>query len=375
MGWFRIRPQLAPLLLTFLLVEQSHSEAQQMSPVIDADRDGLDDKLEQSLLEKFIPTFYLSEQECDGWPAEFLPERDHPQVLARNGTIYGQVFPITSSKMPGELIEIHYYHLWGRDCGKAGHGLDAEHVSVLVRAGTDDRSSAGWTAVLWYAAAHEDTVCDSSSGAKAQDLEAEHQGSAVWISRGKHASFLSPRACSWGCGGDVCSGSQPLRPPKIVNLGEPGAPLNGAIWVRSNRWPMLSKMGVDFTDGLIGVLGRSKLKGVATLSPQLRPTQAVLLAGDSTADALDVSGKKTGIALAQAGSRTDGALERTAEAVEEAGVATTGALAISAAKTGDALGATAASTANATARTARSTARALGTTLRQTGRFLGAGRK
>lgn len=53
-----------------------------------------------------------------------------------------------------------------------------------------------------YSGAHEDTVCDVSSGASAVELNAEDHGPEVWISNGKHASYLSHHQCSGGCGGD-----------------------------------------------------------------------------------------------------------------------------------------------------------------------------
>ncbi|MEO7652776.1 MAG: hypothetical protein ABIZ80_20130, partial [Bryobacteraceae bacterium] len=95
----------------------------------DGDGDGLSDVQEQALLEKFAPAFLISIGECDSLPAEFLPGSKDPQVVARNGTIYGQVSRHKGSSGPGSFVEVHYFHLWGRDCGRAGHALDAEHVS------------------------------------------------------------------------------------------------------------------------------------------------------------------------------------------------------------------------------------------------------
>lgn len=320
---------------------------------LDADRDGLDDDLEQALLEQFVPTLQLSAHECDGLPAEFRPGLAQPQLLARNGTLYGQAFPRTSSTVSGRLVELHYYHLWTRDCGRGGHALDAEHVSVLVREQSTSGSQEEWKALFWYAAAHEDTVCDFSSAARAKDLEAEDRGATVWVSRGKHASFLQRGACTWGCGGDVCEGSRNWQASRIVNIGEAGALLNGSGWVRSTRWPLLEKLGIDFTEELIVSLSRRKAPGVITLHVPLRTPQAVLLAGDSTADALVVSGSKTGSALASAGNNTDSAVAK------------------SAGKTGAALEAAGAKTGNALRKSTQGTGHALRATFRGTGRVLG----
>ena len=93
----------------------------------DLDRDGLGDSFEQALLARFIPTFYVSAGECDGLPAAFSPGTVHPTVAARNGTIHGRAFPAANGR-----VELQYFHLWARDCGRGGHALDAEHVSALI---------------------------------------------------------------------------------------------------------------------------------------------------------------------------------------------------------------------------------------------------
>ena len=179
--------------------------------VEDSDRDSLSDDFEQALLVQFAPAFQISAGDCAEAPAEFLPGSRKPQVVARNGTIYGQV-----SKATAGFLEIHYYHLWSRDCGRLGHALDAEHVSALIRA-------SDYKAVYWFAAAHQETVCDASSAAPAATLDAEDHGPTVWISRGKHASFLSLESCSRGCGGDRAR-RWPLSLAESSSILESGAP-------------------------------------------------------------------------------------------------------------------------------------------------------
>ena len=124
------------------------------------------------------------------------------------------------------MVEIHYYHLWKKDCGRMGHALDTEHVSVLIRASGTHSISSKWMATYWYAAAHEDTVCDASQISRASTLHAEDHGATVWISAGKHASFLNEELCRRGCGGDICEKMAPLSVSRIVNLGEIGMPMN-----------------------------------------------------------------------------------------------------------------------------------------------------
>lgn len=334
MAWF--------LTIVLLSLSMTAAMGSARSAASDLDHDGLDDVLEQTLLQRFAPRLQLSAGECDGRPAEFEPNRINPKVLARNGALYAQAFPRTMRALSGPLIELHYYHLWGRDCGRAGHNLDAEHVSALLTAPSPDASADEWKAGYWYAAAHEDTVCDFSSASKAADLQAEDAGPVIWISRGKHASFLQRDSCNWGCGGDVCQPGLTLKPDRIVNVGEPGALRAGMQWLRSPRWPMAGKLRADFNDALITALQRRKAAGVMVLHIPLRTPQAVLLAGDSTADALALGGEKTGGALGTAGNHTDSALDTATN------------------KTG-----------NAVSKGAKNTGRALRATFRETGRFLG----
>src|SRR6478752_934804 len=170
---------------------------------VDRDRDGLSDQLEQALLDRFAPTLLLARGECDVAPASFEPFVSQPRVKAKDGTLYGQAFPLPTAG--GRVqVELHYFHLWSRDCGRLGHDLDAEHVSAIVSASRPDAPPSMWIAEAWYAAAHEGSACDASSGAQARVLGAEANGPRVFVSKGKHASYLDRGQCKWGCGGDEC---------------------------------------------------------------------------------------------------------------------------------------------------------------------------
>ena len=269
----------------------------------DLDRDGVPDKLEQALLERFAPEFMLAGSECDGLPAELVSGAVHPRVLARNGAVYGQAFRIAGSR----FIELHYFHLWGRDCGRAGHALDAEHVSALVEADLPTAPAKKWRARYWYAAGHEGTVCDRSTGSRAAPLLAVDRGPRVWVSAGKHASYFTAAHCAWGCGADRCElDGVKLRPHRIINVGERAAPLNGSLWIASNRWNLSSKMGSDFSIELLAVLDKSS--EVRLLWPALRPAQSVLMAGGEVGVALAESSRRTGNALRLADAETTAAL-------------------------------------------------------------------
>ena len=253
----------------------------------DLDRDTIEDAEEQRLLEQFAPKLNIAVGDCDVKPAEFESGRLEPVVKERNGTIYGQAFRVEGG------IELHFYHLWGTDCGRVKHALDAEHVSALLVWEKQE-----WRARYWYAAAHEDTVCDRGSAARASLLYAEWRGPEIWISRGKHASFLSDAACRLGCGSDKCDRSERLVVEQVLNLGERGQWLHGGPWVESAGWPLKEKMGSDFPLELRAQLDEAR--GIMAAGPRNPAVQPVILAGSSTIDALEQANTKTGNALVQA---------------------------------------------------------------------------
>ena len=203
----------------------------------------------------------------------------------------------------------------GHDCGRGGHALDAEHVSALVESARLDAPAGAWTARLWYAAAHEGTLCDASSGAHASSIGAERAGPDIFVSRGKHASYLTQGQCKWGCGGDVCSDAQPLQPAAIINIGEPGAPMNGAEWVASRRWRLAEKLQSDFDPSVRAKLDASNTARVISLMIHLRAPQAPVLAGDTVVDALATAGRSTSSALNATGDVAAQAVGASAHAV------------------------------------------------------------
>jgi hypothetical protein len=262
----------------------------------DLDRDGISDRLEQALLDRFTPTLLLARGECDVAPASFVPFLKEPRLSAKDGTLYGQAFSVDSNDGAAR-IELHYFHLWSRDCGRLGHDLDAEHVSAIVSAPRRDAPASSWIAEAWYAAAHEGSACDASSGAQARVIAAEANGPRVFISKGKHASYFDRGQCKWGCGGDECGEDRTIVPRTVINIGERNAPLSGAQWIHSTRWRLDRKMSSDFDPAL-----RARLDGdhVIALMQHLRGPQAPVLAGDTALDGLVTAGTQTKGALARA---------------------------------------------------------------------------
>ncbi|HEX4277083.1 MAG TPA: hypothetical protein VHZ74_17125 [Bryobacteraceae bacterium] len=311
----RVRQLAAVVVLFFAPLEANLLHAQG-GPVaaeagFDTDHDGLSDELEQALLMRFAPRFMVDPSDCSRVPAEFRRDVATPTVEAENGSIYGQAFP---SKMPGSgmaAAEIHFYHLWRTDCGSHGHPLDAEHVSVLVQAPASGQSAAEWKAVYWFAAAHEDTVCDVSQIARASTLHAEEHGATVWVSPGKHASFFDKRLASRGCGGDLFRETVLLPRGKLIDLGEPVHPMNGSSWVKAPGWALAAKMATsDFPEAPIARLNALPATEIAWFRPGRHPVQGAIAISGTTADAIGGGGKDTADAISLARDSTGNALQR-----------------------------------------------------------------
>jgi hypothetical protein len=293
----------------------------------DSDGDGLSDALEQRLLEQFAPTFMMGDHDCSSSPAEFMPDVQTPEVTSDNGTIYGQVFPVKNTSDRAMAAEIHYYHLWRKDCGRHGHPLDTEHVAVLVKATDTEVTTATWKAVYWYAAAHENTVCDVSQIARATTLHAENHGAVVWISPGKHASYLNETLCLRGCGADRCENMVPLRTTALVNLGEPNHPMNGSLFISSGEWPLMAKMSAtDFPISAVERLNRLPKADIAWFNAGRHPAQGVIAKSSVTEEAIASSGQDAGTAISLAVDSTEGSLSSasgsTGEAITAAGSST-----------------------------------------------------
>jgi hypothetical protein len=324
-------------LLPYAIAQESVSVA-----AADSDQDGISDAVEQALLVQFAPQFMIGRHDCSKLPAVFVPDAKKPTVQAEDGTIYGQVFPAKSVNGDLPAVEIHFYHLWGNDCGPHGHHLDAEHVSALVSATDRDAGSAKWRAVYWYAAAHEDTVCDVSQITRASTLHAEESGAAVFVSPGKHASYLNEKLCRAGCGADKCVDIVAMPKGKIINLGEAAHPMNGSVFVSSTEWPLLGKMtDTDFPPEPVARLNQMPDTDIAWFNAGKHPAQGVIAVSNTTGQAIALGANDTSESLAKASASTDAALsvaqDHTGNALHKSFVNTVHALAVSVKHVGEAL--------------------------------------
>jgi hypothetical protein len=258
---------------------------------------------------QFRPSFMISKDECDVLPAEIASGEAVPRVLARNGRIYGQATPHAEGG-----VELHYFHLWSRDCGRHGHPRDVEHVSALIARQKDG----SWQAQYWYAAAHEQTVCERSMFANAAELRALHKGPAVWISAGKHASYFSAELCNGGCGGDSCRAARSAPVLPVINLGEPRAPLSGAVWTNSSSsvWPLAAKMSSDFDQSVMAQLQTIPAAGPVRISSSTPGMQRTIAVSNTTFGSLELAQGQTDNGLETAKRKTRNALQRSYRAVK-----------------------------------------------------------
>jgi hypothetical protein len=338
-------PAFFPFILVLLAPALLHSAvARQPLPniAVDSDQDGMSDALEQALLTQFAPTFMVGRHDCANTPARFAPNLEIPTVQAEDGTIYGQVFPAATSSGDLPTAEIHFYHLWARDCGPHGQGLDAEHVAVLVAASDRDLATARWKALYWYAAAHEDTVCDVSQIARASTIHAEQSGAAVFISPGKHASYLNEKLCQAGCGADKCVAMVALPRGAILNLGEAGHPMNSSVFIASSQWPLLAKMtNTNFPAEPLARLRQMPDTEIARFNPGRHPAQGIIATSGSTQRTIAAGAGNTTSSLANAGKSTGAALstaqDNTGNALQKSCLSTARAVGVSARRLGEAL--------------------------------------
>ena len=283
----------------------------------DRDGDGVSDALEQALSQRFHPKFWVDARECAGLPAQFRSDSIKPEVQAHNATIYVRVSPSTALGTQRAAIELSFYHLWDKDCGPLSpHPLDVEHVAALLVANTPDAEPSEWTALYWYAAAHENTVCDTSNAARAEAIHAVDAGPSVWISAGKHASYLSRKLCTQrGCGVDACKEMIALPQGPLINLGEAGAPAEEAVWIASEAWPLAEKLEPSFDRALTARLEEDDQPVLARVNGQWRPAHFSLSIGGDVVEALDTAGKHGGGSLAKAQQETGSAIGKSLRAV------------------------------------------------------------
>jgi hypothetical protein len=102
-----------------------------------------------------------------------------------------------------------------------------------------------------------------------------------------------------------------MKASDVVNLGEPSAVMNGAVWASSPLWPLAEKMRrSDFSEARVERLERLPGTDVAWANPSKRPAQAAIYGGNSAVNGVAVGGRNTDTALVLANGKTSGAMDK-----------------------------------------------------------------
>ena len=181
------------------------------APAGDADGDRLDDDCELALARAFAPALIVDPTEC-AWLADARPAR-----LAG-----GYLF--AARPLADGAVRIAYLPAYARDCGWDGtlcrvrpggcgvHAGDSELIVLDVARSSDE--SVRWSVVGVFLSAH----CGGRSAGRCRWFRGAELGRfawvdapsssapRVWVARGKHAHYPSPRDCNRGHWGyDACN--------------------------------------------------------------------------------------------------------------------------------------------------------------------------
>lgn len=221
--------------------------------IVDRDSDGMDDRLEQKLLDHFMPTIIIFNNEnCPGPALDGTGDTNliatrispYPGQYTRSSSLDSlKVHPVpmvgTRQLVPGLIwyntfIMVHCAVLYGQDCGALGHTADVEgfHFS-LSYIGPDtlagwmyDTTMANWRGATLQSVSHDGTLCQHIETLPYKSSIAPSGVDTVYSSPNKHGNYLTIGDCnlSFICN-PGCGGTQIKRNVTNVNLGEPWAPL------------------------------------------------------------------------------------------------------------------------------------------------------
>jgi hypothetical protein len=110
-----------------------------------------------------------------------------------------------------------------------------------------------------------------------------------------------------------------LPPGKIINLGEPGHPMNGSVFIASSEWPLMDKMSnTNFPPEPIARLNRLPETDIAWFSAGKHPAQGIIANSSSTQQALAGGARNTTSSLSTAATSTDTAISVTQDSIGNA---------------------------------------------------------
>ena len=221
--------------------------------IIDRDSDGMDDRLEQKLLDRFMPVIIMfSDENCPGPALDGTGDSNliacrispYPGQYTRSGSLDSVMIhpvPMVAAKhlVPGLIwyntfIMVHCAVLYGQDCGALGHTADVEgfHFS-LKYIGPDtlagwmyDTVMTNWMGATIQSISHDGTLCQHIETRPYKSALVPTGVDTVYSSPNKHGNYLTIGDCnsSFICN-PGCNNTQIAKPMINVNLGEPWATL------------------------------------------------------------------------------------------------------------------------------------------------------
>jgi hypothetical protein len=221
--------------------------------ITDNDHDGMDDRLEQKLLDNFMPAVMgFTSENCPGPALDGTGDTNlivchiypYPQQYTRNTSPDSvKTQPVALVPKHGlttgliwynALIKINTAVLYGQDCGLAGHTADVEGFNFSLQYIGPD-STAGWmydTVMSHWAGgtiqsiSHAATLCEQVETYPYKSSLHPTGLDTVYASPDKHGNYLTITKC----GSSVicnpgCTGTEVRKRTRNINLGEPNAPL------------------------------------------------------------------------------------------------------------------------------------------------------
>ncbi len=263
--------------------------------ISDVDQDGMDDRLEQKLLQQFTPKIIqFSDESCPGPALNGTGDSNlivcHiypiPQQYTRSSS-YDSILihpvPLAAAHqlVPGLIwyypkIKVNCAILYGQDCGALGHTADVEGFNFSLKyTGPDtiagwmyDTVMSHWMGDTIQTVSHAGTLCQHVETRPMKSLYVSWGADSVYASPDKHGNYLT----IGGCGSSVicnpgCGATKQLKHVKLVNLGEPGATMVSDLgniysaYVGNDPWAT-----ADFLDAQGGNAGAIRDKMLLSLS-------------------------------------------------------------------------------------------------------------
>jgi hypothetical protein len=110
-----------------------------------------------------------------------------------------------------------------------------------------------------------------------------------------------------------------LAPGKLINLGEPDHPMNGAHFIASRAWPLANKMArTNFPSAPLARLNQLQNTDIAWFNPGRHPAQGIIAISSSTEQAIADGGHSTTSAISAAGNSTGDAVSTTRDSTGNA---------------------------------------------------------